>query len=267
MKNVLVLMHDDSGQEARYQAALDLCRALEGHLTCLDVTILPVMAGDYAMMGGEAVLLAAEEEREQANRARMEPRLQEEGLPYSWTDVTGELGPALKDAAGLVDVIVVNRQLDDVHYPDMLGLAGEVLVKSGTPVLAVPQDAKGFNAAGHAMVAWDGSRESDAALRAAVPLLKLAERVTILEIDDGSIRVPAIEAAEYLSRHDIRPVVCRRSARSGGAADVLLAEVESSGADYLVQGGFGHSRLVETLFGGVTRRMLTASPVPIFLAH
>ena len=62
MKNVLVLMHDDVGQEARFQAALDLTRALDGHLTCLDVAILPVTVDDYAMLGGAALLVADEPE-------------------------------------------------------------------------------------------------------------------------------------------------------------------------------------------------------------
>ncbi|MBV5269708.1 MAG: hypothetical protein JZU55_07135, partial [Afipia sp.] len=88
MKNVLVLMHDDAGQEARFQCALDLVRALDGHLTCLDVSILPTMADDYALFGGAALLMADEESVERANRARMEGRLAVEGMPYDWLDVT-----------------------------------------------------------------------------------------------------------------------------------------------------------------------------------
>ena len=73
-----------------------------------------------------------------------------------------------------------------------LGLAASnLIVRTGKPILAVPQAAKGFAANGRAIVAWDGSAQADAALRAALPLLKLATHVTVLEIGDGSIQAPA----------------------------------------------------------------------------
>jgi nucleotide-binding universal stress UspA family protein len=267
MKNVLVLLHDDAGQEARLQCALDLARAIKGHLTCLDVSVLPMTVNDYAMFGGVALLVADEEVNERQNRMRVEPRLADEEVPYDWIDVTGELGDALEGAATLTDVIVVNRELDDIHYPNMLGIVGELLVRSGKPVLAVPETARSLDAFGRAMVAWDGSRAAEAALRAAVPLLRLARHVTILEVDDGSLKVSAFDAAEYLSRHGIKPTICRRAALTDIASTVILAELKIAKADYLVMGGFGHSRLKEAVLGGVTRRMLCNSPVPLFLAH
>lgn len=267
MKNVLVLMHDDAGQEARFQCALDLTRAIDGHLTCLDVSILPIFVGDYATMGGEALLMADEQTREHQNRTRMEARLAGEEVPYDWVDVTGELAGSLRDTAAITDVIVVNRRLDTSDYPDMFGTTAETIIRSGRPVLAVPEGTTGFNAFGHAMVAWDGSREVEAALRAAVPLLQLAEEVTILEIEDGSTKMPAFEAAEYLSRHGIKTVICRQSAAIDIPSTIILDEIENKRADYLVMGGFGHSRWVEAMLGGVTRRMLRECPVPLFLAH
>ena len=267
MKNVLVLMHDDAGQEARLQCALDLTRALDGHLTCLDVTTLPSPAGDAIMLGGHGMLVAEERERERKNRARIEPRLADEEAPYSWVDVAGDLAAALCDAAGMNDIIVVNRQLDSAPYPDMFGTAADTVLKSGRPVLAVPESARRFDAFGHAMVAWDGSREAEAALRAAVPLLQMAERVTILEVDDGSIRTAAFEAAEYLSRHGVKAVICRKSATSDLPSTVILDEIDRAKASYLVMGGFGHSRWVQAMLGGVSRRMLRECPVPLLLAH
>src|SRR5690606_25280467 len=86
MKNVLVLMHDDAGQEARFQAALDLVRALDGHLTCLDIAVAPAFVGDYADVGGTALLMGEERSRERANRAKLEARLKVEGVSYEWID-------------------------------------------------------------------------------------------------------------------------------------------------------------------------------------
>ncbi|MCW3848188.1 universal stress protein, partial [Sphingomonas sp. LB-2] len=117
MKNILVLMHDDVGQEARFQVALDLTRALDGHLTCLDVARPPVVVADYAELGGAAMVLEDERESEAKNRSRMDARLRIEGVPYNWIETTGFASPAVRDAAGLADVIVLNRDIEHA-YPD-----------------------------------------------------------------------------------------------------------------------------------------------------
>jgi nucleotide-binding universal stress UspA family protein len=267
MKNVLVLMHDDAGQEARFQAALDLTRALDGHLTCVDVSVMPLSVGDYAEFGGSAMLMADEQAREKGNRSHMEARLKVEGVPYAWFDESGFLGPCVRDAAALADLVVLNRELDTIHYPDMRELVGEMLLKSGKPIVAVPQHGKSFDVFGNVLVAWDGSAQAEAALRAATPLMQLAKAVTILEINDGSLRVPATQAAEYLSRHGIKPVIRRESGSIDLPSTVILEEIAMEHPAYLVMGGFGHSRFVEAAFGGVTKRMLKECPVPLFLAH
>lgn len=267
MKNVLVLMHDDAGQEARFQCALDLARAIEGHLTCLDVAMLPSAVEDYGVFGGAATLIEDEQTNEAKNRSRMQARITDEEVPYDWIDATGDLASSLRDASAMMDVIVVNRQLDSVHYPNMFGTAAEILLKAGKPVVAVPEGARRFNAFGAALVAWDGSREAEAALRAAVPLLQLAERVTILEIDDGSINLAAFDAAEYLSRHGVKACILRKTCDTDISSTIILNEVDAMGAAYVVMGGFGHSRFVEAMLGGVTRTMLRESPAPLFLAH
>jgi len=267
MKNILLLVHDDAGQESRFQAALDVTRAIEGHLTCLDVAILPpVMAMDVIESEGSSILLADERQREESNRTRLEQRLAHEDVSWNWIDVVGYLEPALRDAADLADLIVVSRRLDSFPLPDMQHVAGNLVVKSGKPVLAVPDDADKFDAAGAALVAWDGSHAAAAALRAAVPLLQLAEKVVLLELVKPEDDPWVDDAATYLSRHGIHAVV-RHDRLTGPAGEALLAEAESGRYAYLVMGGFGHLRFVEGVFGGVTRTMLKKSPIPIFMAH
>lgn len=267
MKTVLMLVHDDAGQEARFQAALDVTRAVEGHLKCLDVSVMPVLVGDFYSGAGEAMLLADEREREGENRTALEARLANEGVPWDWTDVSGQLAPELEAAATFADLIVVNRQLDDFPLPDMRSIAGDVVLHSGKPILAVPEDTRGINLMGRALVCWDGSACASAALRAAVPLLKLAASVTLLEVVEDGKASSAEDAAEFLSRHDIHPQILRRHPLTRQADAVILDEIGVERADYVVMGGFSHLRFTEALFGGVTRTMLTRSPVPVFLAH
>lgn len=267
MKNILLLVHDDDGQEARLQAALDVTRAVNGHLTCLDVTMLPVMAGDYWVGAGTAMLLEDERVREAVNREKIEARIGHEGVAWTWIDATGDLAICIERASVLTDLIVVNRRIDGFPVPDMRNLAAELILKSGKPILAIPSTADHFTVAGRVLVAWNGSHEADAALRAAVPLLGLATHVTIFEVDDGSVKVPAEHAAAYLSRHGIHALVVRQENQAVVAEDLILEAIRQRQIDYVVMGGFGHSRFREALCGGVSRKMLTASPVPVLLAH
>ena len=267
MKNILLIVHDDAGQEARLQAALDMTRAVNGHLTCLDVSIMPALIGDYYSGAGEAMLLADEREREATNRKRLESRLAHEDVSWDWVDVTGNLATCVTEAAGMADLIVTNRKLDGFPFPDMREAAGEIIVKSGRPILAVPDNLTSFDPSGRALIAWDGSPCATAALRAAVALLQLSRSVILSEVEDGSINTPAEEAAAYLSRHGVHAVVRREGCHDRRASDILLDQARHGHVAYLVMGGFGHRRLVEALFGGVTRKMLTESPIPVFLAH
>ena len=155
MKNVLVLGHDDAGQQARLQAALDLTRALRGHLDCLDVTPAFARGGHFAI-AAEAVLIEEERQREIANESALRERLSGEDVPWSITAADGEFSTCIRKAAGLADLIVLNRKLDSPGAPDMLTVLAEVLFAVRRPVVAVPESCRGFDAYGHAVVAWDG---------------------------------------------------------------------------------------------------------------
>lgn len=266
MRNILLFVHDDKGQEARLAAALDLRRALAGHLTCVDVSIVPEMVTDYIPIGGTALLLADEQCNESHNAARVRARLSEDHVPFDWVDATGDLATCIRDAAGLADLVVTNRQLDNDTFPDSVDLVGKLVVDEGLPVLAVPETARGFRVDGNALVAWDGSRDAQAALRAAIPLLKRAASVTLLYVDDGSIKQSPGEAVRYLARHGIGADV-RREKTDARPGDMLLAAANTGEADYIVMGAFGHARALEAIFGGVTARLLSECPVPLFLAH
>jgi len=267
MKNVLLLVHDDAGQEARLQAALDITRGLDGYLQCLDVAMMPALVDCTYDGVGQAMLLADERAREYGNKLKLEERLEHEDVRWAWSDATGPLAGCIREAAALADLIVMNRKLDSFSYPDMRETAAEVVVKSRKPIVAVPDNVRSFPVTGRALVAWDGSPRATAALQAAVPLLRLAGSVVILEIDDGSVVTPADEAAAYLAKYDIHARVARDFALTNPTSDILLVGIEVQRADYVVMGAFSHMRSTEAIFGGCSRAMLTKSPVPLFLAH
>lgn len=265
MKNILLLLHDDEGQEPRLQAALDLVRALNGHLRCVDVTPFPVVAANlHAGFFGSAVLID-ERASEAANKARISARLAHEDVSWDWVDTTGDMASCLLREAALADIVVLSRELDSASLPDMRAVVGQLLMHGRVPVLAIPQDARHMDF-GRALIAWDGQASCIATVRACTPLLALAQEVELLTIRDGSIEAEPTDAARYLSRHGIHATVRILDDRINPVDAIIEEEARRWRADYLVMGAYGRGRLMEA-FGGVTRRLLNRCRIPLILGH
>lgn len=270
MKNVLLLIHDDVGEEARLEAALDLTRALSGHLTCIDIMEMPMLIGTgVGMVEAQSLLLADVQAREAVNARRVKARLARDDVAWDWRNAGGDIASLIEEEARLADLIVLNTDLPGGERPDMLAVASDLVVRSGKPIMAIPADARRLDVGGTVLVAWNGSPPAAAALRAATPLVALSRDVMIVEIGekDGSSGEAVEAAATYLSRHGIHPRIDGPIPVDGTVADTLLGLCRTQSPAYCVLGAYGHSRIRESLFGGVTRRMLSESPVPLLIAH
>lgn len=267
MKSVLLYANEDAGLEARLKAGVDLARLFGGRLTCLHVTpynafiMSDPFGGVYALPNVVGELAR----REEAHRARIAARLDEEGISWRWDQVEGGPAEQLVDRARLSDLIVLGLPADGDD--DRLSIAGDVALHSRAPVLAVPQQGRAPDWTGKAMVAWNGAPEAAQALRLAAPLLARAAAVEIVTIAEDQTGFPASEASAYLDLHGIAATLHEwpREGRSTGGA--LIDAAAGLGADYVVMGAYGHSRLRESVLGGATREMLDHSPLPLLLGH
>lgn len=270
MKTILLHANKDIGQESRIQAALDLARAAEAHITCCQAILTPVLIADGEMAGMSVANLSAQlieeyNQRGRENRHAVEARLRQEDVSWDWIDRHGDATQILLDQMLLVDAAVVSLASDTVDQGEQLSLAAGLAVRGGAPVVAVPVKAAGFQAAGPALVAWNGSAESAHALRQNIELLRLASSVTIMGVGRSG-DLPAESAATYLSRHNISADIQYRPA-DGDAAAVLLTAARELGASYILMGAYGHSRMLEFLLGGVTRALLMNDKTPLVLTH
>ncbi|MFC3440558.1 universal stress protein [Sphingobium rhizovicinum] len=270
MKTIVLHIHDDLGAESRLQAACDLARAARAHVQCVQVTPLPEMiaAGAQDGLGFSPVIAAELHAIDEAFRTRMEARFAQEDVAWDWRQKNGDSLPGLLDAAKLADLIVASLpEAGHSSAQDPLPIAADLAMGGRTPVLAVPPSARGFAAAGRALVAWDGSHAAAAALRAAIPLLQLSQAVEIVTVEDRDTPFPATEAPEYLARHGIKAQL-HSWPRADRPTEIALRDaIATLRADWMVMGAFGHSRWRELIFGGVTRSLLRTAPVPLLLAH
>ena len=141
---------------------------------------------------------------------------------------------------------------------------GGLLLKAGRPVLVVPTSASSFSAK-RVAVAWKDVREARRAVLDALPFLTTAESVMIVEVvgDDTSASAwhRVKDVSNYLARHGIKVVSERVLPAELSTTKSLLRFVQSENIDLIVAGAYGHSRLGEWIFGGVTRELLADTPV------
>jgi len=270
MKSVLLYIADDTGLEARLQAALDLTRSLNGHLHCLRTNPYdPQMAFDGVTgMSVMYDLTKLSNELNEKLRAKIEQRLAGEDVSWDYREENAMPARGLSRQSALVDIMVLSSASGDKDNALPLGILGDVLFNATAPVVVQPDAVKKFDACGPALVAWNGSFEAGNALRAAVPLLKMASDVHILTVEeDKNHDLPQLAASEYLAYHGIKSVIHSLPADDGPVEKVLVAQADQLNAAYLVMGAYGHSRAREFLFGGVTRNLFKDCSIPLVVSH
>jgi len=149
-------------------------------------------------------------------------------------------------------------------------IAEATLFESGRPIIVVPYIQKTALKLDNVMVCWDGGRQAARAIGDAMPLLARAQRVEVVIVTNERGKQDQIEGADigqHLARHNLKVEVHRITGGDIDVADALLSHAADSGTDFMVMGGYGHSRLREFVLGGVTHSILRSMTVPALMSH
>lgn len=275
-----------SRDAAALSAALTLAAPAKGNVTALYLKADP---RDVMPMVGEGLsgaliqeLLKSLEQENQVHAARALAALEQalaaaggtvcdrspgvDRVSASFAEAAGVTEDVMAAAARLSDITVFPSVANEDRTAVLVGLEA-ALLESGRPVLVAPESGVSTVLGRTVALAWNGRAQSARALALAMPLLEKAEAVHVLGVD--TLRTDADEAApvvEYLSWHGI-PATYHKLEGSGSVASQLQERCADIGADLLVMGGYGHSRLRELILGGVTRAMLNQTRLPLLLAH
>lgn len=181
------------------------------------------------------------------------------GVHPEWLDVEGDAATEVAQHARRADAVVVGRPAD--HESErMRDALHAALFDTGCPVLVVPPGFHdGFGKV--VAIAWKNDERAAKAVRAALPIIRGAERVLVL----CARRPPEMPAV--LEEHDIRAEVVTVPDGEGSVGEQLLRAAHGAGADLLVMGAFAHGAWRELLFGGVTRTMLAHADLPLLMRH
>ena len=270
IKTILFHVHDDDSVMGRLQSVLSIARACGAHLHCLHVTplqaytVVDVFGGTFV----NAEIVSAFEEQAAKLQRRIEAQLKIEDVTWDYEEVTGELLPHLVQRAALADIVITGREPHEREFggPAVI-LIGDLLATIRTPLLVVGEDAGEFDPFGPAVVAWNGSYEAANAVRAALPLLKMASKVSVVQFSEQrDRRFPSTLLMEYLSRHGIAAELEARTS-SGDIATAIVRYAQRHDAGIIVMGGYSHSRAGEFIFGGVTRSLLQDCPIPLLMTR
>ncbi len=274
IKDIAVHLTGSNEDEVRIEHASALARVLDARLTGLQVHEMPevLTITDPSGSGFLQELIADSVNRAAAVTDKLRPRLAATGLNFELRRLDlfpGQLAAALAGEVRFSDLFVGTRPYGDPNKQHRVEEA--VLFESGRPCLFVPPGHRAPVRYASVLVAWKNTREAAVALATAIPLLQAADQVTIAVVEEDGSSEQRGEAVDedigrYLSRHDIRSEVRLIDGWSNVSA-AILNEAGRSGADLIVLGAYGHSRMREWALGGVTRDVLSQAAVPVFTAR
>lgn len=274
---VLVDLQIDRSYAARVGVAADLANRFSGHvvgLTTLGISLEPFRgAGDEAGKYAELARRKLEARRAVATEAfDHEMKTRAPGLAYTHLILDEESGWALAHAGRAADIVVLGKPDGEEGIPALLAESAEyVLLEAGRPILLVPEGVERLEPE-RVAIAWDGGREAARAVADAMPLLRLADQVTIVTVHkrgagyDEAGEASLAGMATYLGRHGVAADFRTEEAASDvGAA--LLQAARSLNAGLMVAGGYGHSRVRQLVMGGTTRMLMRNATIPLLMSH
>jgi nucleotide-binding universal stress UspA family protein len=278
-KDLLVVLDPEPAARGRIDLAAALAERFAAHLVGLYPLLVPQRPRELGYFDPALLDPFFESLREQARAAADEVREQFEhvarlrGLSAEWRLVPeGPDGdPALH--ARYADLTILGQLDPDRGETEGLRPRPEqVTLASGRPILIVPYAGRFENVGQRVVIAWNSAREAARAVHDAMPLLVAAEAVTVLTIDPregplGHGELPGADISLHLARHGVKAQVERTVSADLPVGEVLLSRLADLGADLLVMGAYGHSRMRELLLGGATRSLLQSMTVPVLMSH
>ncbi len=272
IKNILLHLTRDPRNDARINVAINMAKAHTAHITALYV-IAPPEVPAFVMAYIPADVLEKQQADAEAEAKKVEEAFtalcDREGVASEWRLVNGDSRSVTAFHAHYADLVIVGQTAPaEERANGTEDLADELILSSGRPVLVVPYAGK-FDVIGRtALVAWNGTRESARCLHDALPILEQADKVIVYAVNESSAdHIPGADISTHLARHGVTAEAHHTVARDISVGDALLAAVSDYGADLLVMGAYGHSRVRELALGGATRDILNTMTVPAIMSH
>jgi nucleotide-binding universal stress UspA family protein len=268
-----LLVHAEPAARAtsRVRVAAALARDLGARLIGLAAETFdptPTVDPFFGYAAGEWVTLVQDQINADLKAAETAFRRDADGAEVEWRSVQAFPARAMASVARAADLIVASprSRLGATLSAD----PAELVMHAGRPVLIVPEGGDKLQARA-VVVAWKDTREARRAVADAMPFLKRAKDVIVAAIcDDDAIeegRFQAEDVAASLQRHGVAARVHASTSAPEGVAQELGRIAKANGADLIVAGAYGHNRMAEWAFGGVTDELIHRPPCCVLMSH
>ena len=270
IKEITLHLDENPATERRLEGAITLAEAFGAHLVGIAAEVPPTMPGYLAVDAGAQLLdrwIADVRRRIAETREMFEARVAESDVQAEFRVRQGSHLEAMLPTRRTGDLVIVAQ--DDPDAPSMTdGLADELVMAAGRPVLVWPYVGAFPTPGRTVLVAWNGTREATRALHDSMPFLEAAAKVYVTSIAASSDETAMAEGlAQALVRRGVTAEARGIVARDFETPELLLSAVAEVRADLIVMGAWGHSRLREMMLGGATREILEAMTAPTLLSH
>lgn len=269
-KDILVIADDADTAAARLDVAATVATVHTAHLAALHAMEKPYTPASIARAMPSSIHEWQESLiRERAEKAKqaVDAAQRRNGIAYEWRPIRGESVTAALLHSRYADLVITSQTATDDEVGDTV--AEELIMGAGRPVLVVPRYGTFPSVGQRVLIAWNRTRESTRAVHDALPILTRAKSVRIMEVNPprDDPHVAGADIAVHLARHGVKVEVGATSADDINTGDVLLSRAADLGADLLVMGAYGHSRLREYAFGGMTLYVLRHMTIPVLMSH
>lgn len=271
-RTLLVHVEPEAEAAPRLDAAVVLARKLDAALVGVGAEMIQSLgvSDPYGMLEGQWLVEMRSLVQTNLKRAEEAFKAKAAGLESRWIALEDLPAPAIARLSRGADLIIAGgapiKDGDTYRTAD----TAELVLLSGRPVLVAPPNGGKLRAEG-VVVAWKDTREARRALADSLPFLKAAEDVLILEVCEedrfADAEIHTFAVVEHLRRHGVEARAKVLMAPQDRAVAELNIAAQEIGADLIVAGGYGHSRLGEWVFGGVTRDLLRHPERFVLLSH
>jgi len=281
-KDILVTIAGATASEAGINFAAELARDHGAHLTGLAI-IEPLDLSAYFAPGSGFMAVDVIQEIEEKHRATAEAGLAKieatfraassrAGISHEWRLAEGDPVEVGVLHAHYADLAITGQIDPGKPPPGGWGrLPEQLALASGRPALIVPYAGRFDTVGKRVLIAWSRTRESARALNDALPILERASHVTVLSINprrgEDANDLPGADIALHLARHGVKAEAASTVAEDIDVGNTLLSRASDLGADLIVMGCYGHSRMRELILGGATREILRHMTVPVLMSH
>jgi nucleotide-binding universal stress UspA family protein len=274
LKDLVVNLSGRAPQDFAADYAISMAATFGAHVAGLAFLYEPVIPdGTLGGVPVDLIELQREENSKTAKDAvdRFEAATKKAGVSAQSRILDATFGGAatlFARTARRFDLAVVGQAQREHGASEELMIEG-ALFESGRPVVVVPYIQKSGLTLERVLVCWDGGRTGARAVGDAMPFLERAKAVDIVIVAEErkNDEITGAKLSEHLARRGIKANV-KRIAKGGLAVDAAILDYAAdSGADFMVMGGYGHSRLREFILGGVTRSILASMTLPVLMSH